>query len=201
MAEGLYARRTDFASAEDAQAAFPRVRALIASPLPEVRKLQVFLLGERLVVLGEPELGVYLLGGLADAIKASLPVRAPLGPWREECARLAARFEAEGDAAYDWTFGGHMLYDDPLRDARTQLAIAESCARAAELYEQARGLRAAVGLEPPSDERAKVIAERLGFLARQAAGMFSKAADDLEAAGDADAAELARSKAKALGGE
>lgn len=52
LSEGLWARRTDFARVEDAGVAFPQVRDLLLSPLPGVRKVSVYRLGNRVVTIG-----------------------------------------------------------------------------------------------------------------------------------------------------
>lgn len=201
LGEDLWVRRTDFARVEDAQRAFNRVRNLLISPLPGVRKVSVYSVTERVVVIGEAQLTVHLLGGAADAIKSCLPPPPPeLGDWQDECARLAERYDAAGDAAYDWAFGGHVLHQDPLENARSRLRMAESCQRAMDLWDEAHALRSTLGLEL-AEERAQLLADRLSYLPRQTAGFFREAADALEALGEDEAAEGARAKATLLDGK
>ena len=201
LGEDLWVRRTDFARVEDAQRAFNRVRNLLVSPLPGVRKVSVFSVTDRVVVIGEVQLTVHLLGGAADAIKGCLPPPpGELGDWKTECAELAGRYDAAGDAAYDWAFGGHVGQPTPLKQARQNLAIAESCQRAMDLWDEAHALRTSIGIEL-AEERAQLLADRLSYLPRQTARFYREAADALEAAGDAEAAEAARTKATLLDGE
>jgi len=201
LGEDLWVRRTDFARTEDAQRAFNRVRNLLVSPLPGVRKVSVYSVTDRVVVIGEQQLTVHLLGGAVDAIKSCLPPPPPeLGGWKAECARLAERYDAAGDAAYDWAFGGHFDQPTPLKQARQDLAIAESCQRAMDLWDEAHAMRTSIGIEL-AEERAQLLADRLSYLPRQTAGFFREAAEALEAAGDAEAAAKARAQAELLDGE